>query len=200
MRPELALVPGEPAGIGPELCVRLVQQPREDCRLLAFADPDTLRAAAVALNLPCSCCPRTPKPAPRATCVCARWPMPCPATSARPTRPMPGPSSAPCSLPAGLPVRRTARRGHRPGAQGGHQRRRHRLQWHHRTAGRPGRGEGGDDAGQPHRARGLATTHLPLRGWPMRSPRPARNTPFAPCTPRCAASSACPRHASPCSA
>ena len=37
MRPELALVPGEPAGIGPELCVRLVQQPREDCRLLAFA-------------------------------------------------------------------------------------------------------------------------------------------------------------------
>ncbi|HBP01616.1 TPA: 4-hydroxythreonine-4-phosphate dehydrogenase PdxA, partial [Stenotrophomonas maltophilia] len=46
MRPELALVPGEPAGIGPELCVRLVQQPREDCRLLAFADPDTLRAAA----------------------------------------------------------------------------------------------------------------------------------------------------------
>lgn len=52
MRPELALVPGEPAGIGPELCVRLVQQPREDCRLLAFADPDTLRAAAAALNLP----------------------------------------------------------------------------------------------------------------------------------------------------
>jgi len=52
MRPELALVPGEPAGIGPELCVRLVQQPREDCRLLAFADPDTLHAAAAALNLP----------------------------------------------------------------------------------------------------------------------------------------------------
>lgn len=52
MRPELALVPGEPAGIGPELCVRLVQQPREDCRLLAFADPDTLCAAAAALNLP----------------------------------------------------------------------------------------------------------------------------------------------------
>jgi len=52
MRPELALVPGEPAGIGPELCVRLVQQPRDDCRLLAFADPDTLRAAATALKLP----------------------------------------------------------------------------------------------------------------------------------------------------
>ncbi|MBN5000947.1 4-hydroxythreonine-4-phosphate dehydrogenase PdxA, partial [Stenotrophomonas maltophilia] len=52
MRPELALVPGEPAGIGPELCVRLVQQPREDCRLLAFADPDTLRAAAAARTRP----------------------------------------------------------------------------------------------------------------------------------------------------
>ena len=30
--PRLALVPGEPAGIGPELCVRLAQQPRSDCR------------------------------------------------------------------------------------------------------------------------------------------------------------------------
>ncbi|NIJ67903.1 4-hydroxythreonine-4-phosphate dehydrogenase PdxA [Xanthomonas sp. 60] len=52
MLPQLALVPGEPAGIGPELCVRLVQQPRRDCRLLAFADPDVLQAAATALNLP----------------------------------------------------------------------------------------------------------------------------------------------------
>jgi 4-hydroxythreonine-4-phosphate dehydrogenase len=52
MIPQLALVPGEPAGIGPELCLRLIQQPRTDCRLLAFADPDTLRAAAAALSLP----------------------------------------------------------------------------------------------------------------------------------------------------
>lgn len=52
MLPELALVPGEPAGIGPELCIRLIQQPRNDCRLLAFADPVTLRAAATALSLP----------------------------------------------------------------------------------------------------------------------------------------------------
>ncbi|ROQ48555.1 4-hydroxythreonine-4-phosphate dehydrogenase [Stenotrophomonas maltophilia] len=50
--PELALVPGEPAGIGPELCIRLIQQPRTDCRLLAFADPATLQAAAAALSLP----------------------------------------------------------------------------------------------------------------------------------------------------
>jgi len=51
-RPALALVPGEPAGIGPELCIRLAQQPRSDCRLLAFADPDTLARAATALDLP----------------------------------------------------------------------------------------------------------------------------------------------------
>ncbi|MCD9086015.1 4-hydroxythreonine-4-phosphate dehydrogenase PdxA [Stenotrophomonas sp. SY1] len=52
MIPQLALVPGEPSGIGPELCVRLVQQPRSDCRLLAFGDPETLKAAAAALALP----------------------------------------------------------------------------------------------------------------------------------------------------
>ncbi len=47
----LALVPGEPAGVGPELCVRLAQQ-RRDYSLTAFADPRTLRAAAEALSLP----------------------------------------------------------------------------------------------------------------------------------------------------
>ena len=51
MRPRLALVPGEPAGIGPELCVRLAQRPRT-AQLLAYADPDTLLAAAQALGLP----------------------------------------------------------------------------------------------------------------------------------------------------
>ncbi|GAB3104256.1 4-hydroxythreonine-4-phosphate dehydrogenase PdxA [Lysobacter terrae] len=47
----LALVPGEPAGVGPELCVRLAQQPR-DYQLTVFADPRSLRAAAEALSLP----------------------------------------------------------------------------------------------------------------------------------------------------
>tara|TARA_R110002020_G_scaffold37399_17_gene112945 strand:+ start:2200 stop:3171 length:972 start_codon:yes stop_codon:yes gene_type:complete len=51
MRPRLALVPGEPAGIGPELCVRLAQRPLA-AQLLAYADPDTLLAAAQALGLP----------------------------------------------------------------------------------------------------------------------------------------------------
>lgn len=52
MTPRLALVAGEPAGVGPELCVRLAQSLREDCALVCFADPDTLRAAAQALSLP----------------------------------------------------------------------------------------------------------------------------------------------------
>jgi 4-hydroxythreonine-4-phosphate dehydrogenase len=51
-QPRLALVPGEPAGVGPELCVRLAQRPQHDHRLLAFADPDVLHAAATALELP----------------------------------------------------------------------------------------------------------------------------------------------------
>lgn len=51
MLPRLALVPGEPGGIGPELCVRLAHDtPIAD--LLAFADPDTLHAAAAAVGLP----------------------------------------------------------------------------------------------------------------------------------------------------
>ena len=49
--PHLALVPGEPAGVGPELCVRLAHMPRE-CSLTAFADARVLRAAAAMLGLP----------------------------------------------------------------------------------------------------------------------------------------------------
>ncbi|AXK71113.1 4-hydroxythreonine-4-phosphate dehydrogenase PdxA [Lysobacter sp. TY2-98] len=41
----LALVPGEPAGVGPELCVALAQRPR-DAALIAYADPGVLEAAA----------------------------------------------------------------------------------------------------------------------------------------------------------
>ena len=47
----LALVPGEPAGIGPELCVRLAHQPR-DHSLVVFADPLQLQRAADAIGQP----------------------------------------------------------------------------------------------------------------------------------------------------
>jgi len=49
--PRLALVPGEPAGVGPELCVRAAQR-TWDAQLVAFADPRVLRRAADALGLP----------------------------------------------------------------------------------------------------------------------------------------------------
>ncbi|MCA1714834.1 MAG: 4-hydroxythreonine-4-phosphate dehydrogenase PdxA [Gammaproteobacteria bacterium] len=47
--PRLALVPGEPAGVGPELCVRALQR-RWDADLLVFGDRDTLQRAADALG------------------------------------------------------------------------------------------------------------------------------------------------------
>ena len=49
--PSLALTPGEPAGIGPDICVQIAQQPLS-CHLVAVADGDLLLARARQLNLP----------------------------------------------------------------------------------------------------------------------------------------------------
>jgi len=51
MRPRLALVPGEPAGIGPELVVRAAQQVF-DAELTIFGDATVLHRAADVLSLP----------------------------------------------------------------------------------------------------------------------------------------------------
>ena len=51
MRPLLALVPGEPAGIGPELVVRAAQCDW-DAELVVFGDAACLHRAAAALSLP----------------------------------------------------------------------------------------------------------------------------------------------------
>ena len=59
MHVRLALVPGEPAGVGPELCVRLAQAPHA-VELVALADPDTLQAAAARLGLPLQLSPFDP--------------------------------------------------------------------------------------------------------------------------------------------
>jgi 4-hydroxythreonine-4-phosphate dehydrogenase len=64
----IALTPGEPAGIGPDLCVQLAQavQPAE---LVALCDPGLLRERAAALGLPLTlepvdpAAPPTPRPA-----------------------------------------------------------------------------------------------------------------------------------------
>jgi len=54
--PRLALVPGEPAGVGPELCVRAAQR-RWDADLLAFGDPVSLQDSATRLGLPLTLLP-----------------------------------------------------------------------------------------------------------------------------------------------
>jgi 4-hydroxythreonine-4-phosphate dehydrogenase len=54
--PRLAVTPGEPAGIGPDLLVRLVQESQR-ARLIAVADPDLLVGRARALGLPLRCLP-----------------------------------------------------------------------------------------------------------------------------------------------
>lgn len=52
-RPRLALVPGEPAGVGPELCVRaLLRRPAFDAELIVYGDPAVLQQAAERLQLP----------------------------------------------------------------------------------------------------------------------------------------------------
>lgn len=62
-RPRLALVPGEPAGVGPELCVRAAQR-AWDADLVAWGDARSLRAAARALGLPLELAPPDARSAP----------------------------------------------------------------------------------------------------------------------------------------
>ncbi len=51
MTKRIAITPGEPAGIGPDLCVQLAQQAHPDA-LVAIADPQLLRERAAQLGLP----------------------------------------------------------------------------------------------------------------------------------------------------
>jgi 4-hydroxythreonine-4-phosphate dehydrogenase len=57
--PRLALTPGEPAGVGPDLCVRLAQT-NHSSELVAVADPDLLRQRAAALGLSLTLAPWNP--------------------------------------------------------------------------------------------------------------------------------------------
>lgn len=60
--PVVALTPGEPAGIGPDLLVTLAQQALA-FPLIAIADPALLRERAAALGLPLAILPPDPLPA-----------------------------------------------------------------------------------------------------------------------------------------
>jgi 4-hydroxythreonine-4-phosphate dehydrogenase len=63
----IALTPGEPAGIGPDLCILLARQAQAH-ELVVIADPDLLQARAAELGLPLTVLPcdtgQPPAPAP----------------------------------------------------------------------------------------------------------------------------------------
>jgi len=69
----IALTPGEPAGIGPDLCIQLAQR-EQAAELVAVADPDLLAARAEALGLPLTLRPFEPRaaarPGPAGTLTC----------------------------------------------------------------------------------------------------------------------------------
>lgn len=48
----IAITPGEPAGIGPDLCIEVAQRPPADCELVVIADSALLEKRARLLNLP----------------------------------------------------------------------------------------------------------------------------------------------------
>jgi 4-hydroxythreonine-4-phosphate dehydrogenase len=60
----LALTPGEPSGVGPDLVIQTVQQPQES-ELVVFADQDLLAERAAELGLPVKILPFTPDQAPQ---------------------------------------------------------------------------------------------------------------------------------------
>lgn len=60
MKPLLAVTPGEPAGIGPDLCIQLAQQPSPDYRIVVISDPALLQARARQLGLPLQVLPHDP--------------------------------------------------------------------------------------------------------------------------------------------
>ncbi|HEX9139965.1 MAG TPA: 4-hydroxythreonine-4-phosphate dehydrogenase PdxA [Steroidobacteraceae bacterium] len=80
--PRIALSSGEPAGIGPDLCLALAQQER-DCALICLADAELLAERARALGLRCRLQPYQPGEAvgtaPQTLCV-AHEPLAAPCT------------------------------------------------------------------------------------------------------------------------
>lgn len=58
--PRIALTSGEPAGIGPELCIAIAQRPW-DCALVCIADRDLLVERAARIGLPLEIRPYDPK-------------------------------------------------------------------------------------------------------------------------------------------
>ena len=52
MTHRIAITPGEPAGIGPDLCIAIAQNPPSDVELVIVADPELLANRAAQLGHP----------------------------------------------------------------------------------------------------------------------------------------------------
>ncbi len=63
----IAITAGEPAGIGPDLCVQLAQQADKSCERIVIADPVLLKDRAAQLGLPLTLTVFDPHRAPRAS-------------------------------------------------------------------------------------------------------------------------------------
>ena len=59
--PIVAVTPGEPAGVGPDLCLRLITQPL-DCHVVLIADNTLLQQRAALLGLPLDLAPWSGRP------------------------------------------------------------------------------------------------------------------------------------------
>jgi 4-hydroxythreonine-4-phosphate dehydrogenase len=85
--PRVAITPGEPAGVGPDLCVRLAQEPHS-AELVVVADPALLAARAAALGLPLHLRSFTadapPRPQVGAELACIAVPLAAPVLPGRP--------------------------------------------------------------------------------------------------------------------
>jgi len=73
----LALTPGEPAGVGPELCIQLAQQPQQH-QLVVFADPQLLEQRAAQLGLVIHLQPFDPELPPCPSAAGELWVVPVP--------------------------------------------------------------------------------------------------------------------------
>ncbi len=72
----IALTPGEPAGIGPDLCLQYLQKQHE-CQTVIIANPELLESRAKLLNLPIRFTEFRPDEAPKIQekGVCCIWPV-----------------------------------------------------------------------------------------------------------------------------
>lgn len=63
----LVITPGEPAGIGPDICIQVAQQPLPGIEMVVVADPDLMQQRAQQLGLPLELKPLETNAQPQAT-------------------------------------------------------------------------------------------------------------------------------------